>query len=202
MLYNCAINEQYLNSRKRKPANYIDVSSIRNHATTHRKLDSSPAPIPQVSHRQGNRAANGVRSQAQPLRSHRDATMILVAYRHGLRASEVCDLQWHQIGPRRGACTVLSPKKPAKYRHFRSNLPAARARTQVGDPPPQKLGPIPAISSSAALPTSIRWSNSPCAAHSLSRCSMRPHKPARLSAATPISRRVASPTESLDSLRN
>jgi integrase len=28
---------------------------------------------------------------------HRDATMILVAYRHGLRASEVCDLQWHQI---------------------------------------------------------------------------------------------------------
>src|SRR5262245_3485301 len=25
---------------------------------------------------------------------HRDATMILVAYRHGLRASEVCDLQW------------------------------------------------------------------------------------------------------------
>jgi type 1 fimbriae regulatory protein FimB/type 1 fimbriae regulatory protein FimE len=30
-------------------------------------------------------------------RGHRDATMILVAYRHGLRASEVCDLQWHQI---------------------------------------------------------------------------------------------------------
>jgi integrase len=28
---------------------------------------------------------------------HRDATMILVAYRHGLRASEVCDLQWQQF---------------------------------------------------------------------------------------------------------
>jgi len=28
---------------------------------------------------------------------HRDATMILVTYRHGLRAAEVCDLQWHQI---------------------------------------------------------------------------------------------------------
>jgi integrase len=28
---------------------------------------------------------------------HRDATMILAAYRHGLRASEVCDLQWQQI---------------------------------------------------------------------------------------------------------
>jgi integrase len=28
---------------------------------------------------------------------HRDATTMLVAYRHGLRASEVCDLQWQQI---------------------------------------------------------------------------------------------------------
>jgi integrase len=28
---------------------------------------------------------------------HRDSTMVLVAYRHGLRASEVCDLQWHQV---------------------------------------------------------------------------------------------------------
>ena len=28
---------------------------------------------------------------------HRDATMILVAYRHGFRASEVCDLEWSQI---------------------------------------------------------------------------------------------------------
>ncbi len=28
---------------------------------------------------------------------HRDATMILVAYRHGLRASELVDLQWSQI---------------------------------------------------------------------------------------------------------
>src|SRR5262245_55445940 len=28
---------------------------------------------------------------------HRDATMILIAYRHGLRASELCELQWHQV---------------------------------------------------------------------------------------------------------
>ena len=28
---------------------------------------------------------------------HRDATMILVAYRHGLRASEICDLRWEQF---------------------------------------------------------------------------------------------------------
>jgi type 1 fimbriae regulatory protein FimB/type 1 fimbriae regulatory protein FimE len=28
---------------------------------------------------------------------HRDATMILIAYRHGLRASELIDLRWDQI---------------------------------------------------------------------------------------------------------
>jgi integrase len=28
---------------------------------------------------------------------HRDATMILIAYRHGLRAAEVCDLRWSQV---------------------------------------------------------------------------------------------------------
>jgi type 1 fimbriae regulatory protein FimB/type 1 fimbriae regulatory protein FimE len=28
---------------------------------------------------------------------HRDATLILVAFRHGLRASELCDLEWSQV---------------------------------------------------------------------------------------------------------
>jgi type 1 fimbriae regulatory protein FimB/type 1 fimbriae regulatory protein FimE len=29
---------------------------------------------------------------------HRDATMLLVAYRHGLRSSELVDLRWEQVG--------------------------------------------------------------------------------------------------------
>jgi integrase len=28
---------------------------------------------------------------------HRDGTMILLAFRHGLRAAELCDLRWEQI---------------------------------------------------------------------------------------------------------
>jgi integrase len=28
---------------------------------------------------------------------HRDATLILLAFRHGLRASEICDLEWSQV---------------------------------------------------------------------------------------------------------
>ena len=38
---------------------------------------------------------------------HRDATMILVAYRHGLRASEVCDLR--SSSPR-AACTFTASR--------------------------------------------------------------------------------------------
>jgi len=42
---------------------------------------------------------------------HRDSTMILVAYRHGLRASEVCDLEWHQIELDQGRLHVRRAKR-------------------------------------------------------------------------------------------
>jgi integrase len=44
-------------------------------------------------------------------RGHRDATMILIAYRHGLRASEVCDLQWHQVELGAGRLDVRRSKR-------------------------------------------------------------------------------------------
>lgn len=37
---------------------------------------------------------------------HRDATMILVAFRHGLRASELCQLRWDQYDLKRGTLHV------------------------------------------------------------------------------------------------
>ncbi len=37
---------------------------------------------------------------------HRDATMILVAYRHGLRVSELCALRWDQVDFARGLLHV------------------------------------------------------------------------------------------------
>jgi integrase len=41
---------------------------------------------------------------------HRDATMILVAYRHGLRASELCELRWEDLNFG-GATLNVSRKK-------------------------------------------------------------------------------------------
>jgi integrase len=48
---------------------------------------------------------------------HRDATMLLVAYRHGLRASEVCGLEWSQIEFTSGTMHVSRVKngKPATH---------------------------------------------------------------------------------------
>jgi len=37
--------------------------------------------------------------------------MILLAYRHGLRASELCDLQWHQVEFNAGRLHVRRSKK-------------------------------------------------------------------------------------------
>jgi integrase len=41
---------------------------------------------------------------------HRDATMILVAFRHGLRASEIVDLRWDQIDFARAVLHVRRAK--------------------------------------------------------------------------------------------
>jgi type 1 fimbriae regulatory protein FimE len=41
---------------------------------------------------------------------HRDTTMILVAYRHGLRVSELCALRWDQVDFTRGLLHVRRVK--------------------------------------------------------------------------------------------
>jgi integrase len=41
---------------------------------------------------------------------HRDATMILIAFRHGLRASEAVDLRWDQVDFNRGVLHVRRSK--------------------------------------------------------------------------------------------
>jgi type 1 fimbriae regulatory protein FimB/type 1 fimbriae regulatory protein FimE len=48
---------------------------------------------------------------------HRDATMILVTYRHGLRVSEPVDLRWDQIDFDRGTLAVRRVKKGLPSTH-------------------------------------------------------------------------------------
>ena len=48
---------------------------------------------------------------------HRDATMVLVAYRHGLRASELTDLRWDQIDFNTGTLAVRRVKQGSPATH-------------------------------------------------------------------------------------
>jgi type 1 fimbriae regulatory protein FimB/type 1 fimbriae regulatory protein FimE len=48
---------------------------------------------------------------------HRDQTMILLAFRHGLRASELCDLQWTQVDFNAGTLAVTRAKNGTPATH-------------------------------------------------------------------------------------
>jgi integrase len=45
---------------------------------------------------------------------HRDATLIVIAYRHGLRAVEICDLEWSQVEMGRAATLHVRRVKNGK----------------------------------------------------------------------------------------
>ncbi len=67
---------------------------------------------------------------------HRDATMILIAYRHGLRASEVSDLQWHQVELNTGRLHVRRSKRGTPSVHpIQGDEIRALRRLQREQPP-------------------------------------------------------------------
>ena len=67
---------------------------------------------------------------------HRDATMLLVAYRHGLRASELTDLRWDQIDFSTANLHVRRAKKgtPATHPILGDELRALRRLQREQDP--------------------------------------------------------------------
>jgi integrase len=67
---------------------------------------------------------------------HRDATMILVAYRHGLRVSELVDLRWDQIDFNAGTLAVRRAKQgsPATHPIRGDELRALRRLQREQDP--------------------------------------------------------------------
>src|SRR5215472_6968391 len=48
---------------------------------------------------------------------HRDSTMVLMAYRHGLRASEVVDLRWEQVDLKSAVLHVRRVKQGSPATH-------------------------------------------------------------------------------------
>ena len=68
---------------------------------------------------------------------HRDATMVLVAYRHGLRVSELVDLRWDQVDFATATLAVRRVKKgtPATHPVRGDEMRALRKLQREQDPP-------------------------------------------------------------------
>src|SRR5262247_752800 len=78
-----------------KPAlKIISPNTVKRKVTPHRPKNGNVRTREYLTEREVERLIEGCESNRWP---HRDQTMILLAFRHGLRASEVCDLQWTQV---------------------------------------------------------------------------------------------------------
>jgi site-specific recombinase XerD len=67
---------------------------------------------------------------------HRDSTMVLVAYRHGLRASELVDLRWDQVEFRTATLHVRRVKQgtPSTHPILGDELRALRRLQRAQEP--------------------------------------------------------------------
>jgi type 1 fimbriae regulatory protein FimB/type 1 fimbriae regulatory protein FimE len=86
----------------------------------HRKSDSYAAPAAQrrstgLIPKEVDRLQDAARKHSRY--GHRDATAILIAYRHGLRASELCQLTWNMIELDSGRIHVRRAKNGVDSTH-------------------------------------------------------------------------------------
>ncbi len=107
-------------------------------AKSHLKLVATTGNIPTVrTPRRGRNTEyrtrehlteNEVKRLIEATASHRDATMILLAFRHGLRAAELVDLRWEQVDFEMGVLHVRRAKAGTPSTH------PLRARTAGAAP--------------------------------------------------------------------
>jgi integrase len=71
---------------------------------------------------------------------HRDATMVLVAYRHGLRASELVDMRWDQVDFRAARLHVRRVKQGTPS--VRGRAASAASSALRPEPAGVKLEPL------------------------------------------------------------
>jgi Phage integrase family len=108
---------------------------------------------------------------------HRDATLILLAFRHGLRASEICDLEWSQVEFGRSAALHVRRAKNGKpsvhplrgdeiraLRELRRQFPAVSSLSPSAADPSRRMLSTASSSGSASVPASTSSSMCTCCA--------------------------------------
>ena len=89
-------------------------------ATVNRTVTPRRLPNPELrtrEHLTEREVARLIEAAKQNRYGHRDATMVLPAYRHGLRASELCDLRWDQVDFNRAVLHVRRVKQGTPATH-------------------------------------------------------------------------------------
>jgi integrase len=72
----------------------VSPATVKRTVTPTRRPNSELRPREHLTEREVERLMKAAGSNHH---GHRDATMILVCFRHGLRASEICELQWSDV---------------------------------------------------------------------------------------------------------
>jgi integrase len=90
---------------------------------------------------------------------HRDATMVFVAYRHGLRASELVDMRWDQVDFRAARLHVRRVKQGTPSVRGR----AASAASSALRPEPAGVLKLEPLCGATAFAPMLRCSRVACA---------------------------------------
>jgi type 1 fimbriae regulatory protein FimB/type 1 fimbriae regulatory protein FimE len=91
------------------------ATEIRKVAMPRRPKNADVRTREYLTEREVERLIEGCSSNRWP---HRDQTMILLAFRHGLRASELCDLQWTQVDFNHATLAVTRVKNGTPATHL------------------------------------------------------------------------------------
>src|SRR5262245_13420033 len=98
-----------------KPAlKIVSPTTVKRKVTPRRPKNADVRTREYLTEKEVERLIEGCGGNRWP---HRDQTMILLAFRHGLRASEVCDLQWTQVDFDAGTLAVTRAKHGTPSTH-------------------------------------------------------------------------------------
>jgi integrase len=81
------------------------------------KSNSHTAPTEEWEHLTGDEVEKLIEAAKNNRHGHRDALMVLMTYRHGLRAAEVVDLRWEQVDFKTGTLHVRRVKNGTPATH-------------------------------------------------------------------------------------
>src|SRR6476620_9321281 len=90
------------------------VAPTHKKRTVGRKSDAEYRPREHLTEREVERLVEAAKDNRW---SHRDSTMVLLAFRHGLRASELVDLRWEQVDLENGILHVRRLKQGTPATH-------------------------------------------------------------------------------------